>query len=218
MNLSGARIMAIAWILTGGFVLLWGFIRNDRRNRIEMAGLFVLGILVQGPTLLMPHVTEGNLNRTLPFWMILSCLAFVPVWKSAASILKKSLLILLAVWLTFSIFSIERKVEDIIEFRRKAVSFRMEVKRLMPSPPQRAVVFVAEETPKGYSRYRQPLWLALQAEVEIGLKHMYGNPSYQGRLYLTESFKSLPDSLKSADFFVDRFERLSATLPQPEGE
>jgi hypothetical protein len=210
-----SRILAAVWVIGLGSMMLTGFYRSETAARWRAVGMVILVYAVIGPAMLMPHIPEGQFARALPFGIMLAAILMQPVIERLKGNSRVVVLLVLICWIGFSGAAILEKVSDISVFHKKAQNFRQEVMRRMPDPPDRPIQFVAELTPKGYAYYRQPLWFALQAEIEIGLKHMYKDPSYRGRLYLTESFQSLPDSLKSADFFIDRFERLSTIPFQP---
>ncbi len=208
------KVFAALWVGLLGSLQLLGLRIRVRRGEWRIPVLLCLLFLGnQGPALLMNHITEGNVSRSLAFGVILLGYCLYPLWEQGSRVRKRVLAGALVVWLVFSIAAIHGKVSGIKQVHSNAANFRKEVQRLLPVPPDRRVVFVAERTQKGYGEYQQPLWMALPGDADLGLINDYG-PSYKGGdVILVESLSHVPDSVKQVDFLVDRIGKVTRNIP-----
>jgi hypothetical protein len=200
------RVLAAIWALGGAVLIVWLTIRH--RSELEWHALALLATLfavILGPSLFMTHTTEQNFSRVLPFGLLFVAAVLERSWPRISPLLRKSLSAALALWLIFSLHATYGKVQAIVAVHKAGEEFRRRVVELMPVPPQREILFVAEWVPKGYSCWGRPVWeLARGGDVDDGLAIEYGDRSFRGRLVVVRSLDTIPDSLPPPDFAIDK--------------
>ncbi|MCX6601730.1 MAG: hypothetical protein NT025_09250 [bacterium] len=202
------RVLAVAFAATLGFLTLAGLWRSRRRAWRVILLAALLFVVVQGPTLLMARTTEVNFSRSLPFGLLLVAIPLVDTWGSASRRGRYALSILLLAIASLHVAATYAKVSGVVRVSRQARDFRDQVQRLMPSPPDRKLVFVAERTYHGYSSSARPLWMCIPGDATIGMRERYHKPSYRAEVYIIDHSPCLPDSLRDFDFLLDRANRL----------
>jgi hypothetical protein len=210
-GMNAWRMMAAIWVLTAGAVILWLIIkyRAELEWRVLALPAALFGVLL-GPSLLMTHTTEQNFSRVLPFGLLFVGAVLERSWPKISPLLRRSLSIALALWLIFSLHATFGKVQAIVAVHKAGEGFRKRVVELMPVPPKREVLFVAEWVRKGYSCWGRPVWeLARGGDVDDGLAFEYGDRSFCGRLVVVRSLDSIPASLPAPDFTIDKFGTVS---------
>jgi hypothetical protein len=208
------RVLAVGWlVLAAGIVGGLALLRRSVMDWRKLALLAILFFSVQGPSLLQNHITEGNFSRSLPFGLMIVAMVVERNWLEISLRARWILGVIFTLWLGFSIHATIGKVEGIEIVHNRAKAFRSQVHKLMPEPPHRMVLFVAERTPKGYSCWGKPVWeLARGGDLDGGLKFEYNDRSFEARLEMVKSLDSIPSLGLAPDFTIDRYGNVTRIL------
>lgn len=184
-----------------GYLLIAG--KGKWRLPVVLALLFFAG---QGPVLLMPHITEANMTRSLSFGLLLVGHCLIPVIERFRRSAWRFVGVVFILWIGFDLAAVHMKINGILNQHQMAATFRQEVLRLMPEPPDHRLVFLAaapEE--RGYSVFKQPLVVALQqGEIPIGLRELYRKESLEASLQIVSCMESKPVFKGRFDFYIDQ--------------
>ncbi|MBI5059469.1 hypothetical protein HZB60_06780 [candidate division KSB1 bacterium] len=202
---EGGWILGLAVSLTLLIALLagcgiWRAYLAGRGRQIAI--LTILFIAVQGPSLLFAHVNERNLTRSLSLGILLLAIAANALWSDASKRRRALLIGLFGVWLGLSQAAMAEKAVAIVRMHERASRFMDQVQQLMPRPPDRTVIFAAEDAPPGYSEYDQPFWQHLPGTCDVGLRYRYGEPGFRADFYVVSSLDSISDGRPDPDFWV----------------
>jgi hypothetical protein len=198
------RVAAIAWIIGIVVLILLGLISNFRHRTARLPFLlFGLAIAAQGPVLLMPHLTEANMTRSLAIgWLAIASSIQPLMRKDLARVFIPVIMILVVLWFAFDLPAVYYKSTDIIVRQQRADRFRENVKTALPVPPPQTITFaLLDPGYRGYSRYRIPLLMQVAyGEVPTSLQDMYAPHPFNSRSIVVQSAAEA-DSLR-ADYLV----------------
>ena len=184
----GAKLIAIG--ATAGIICLMigGFLTHLRaRSWQTPCLLWLLFFAVQGPVLLMPHLTEGNMARSIGIGWIATAVTLKPLalW-TYGSIVRRSGIILALLWLCLGVQISNQKAHIIVDGQLRSKRFQTEIAGLRDRMRPDSLVFAVEDPGyKGYSYYNQPFFVDVQqGEVPFALREIFNEPDLIATTYL----------------------------------
>jgi hypothetical protein len=202
------RIVAALWMV--GTVGVFGIALRRFRLVDEWRRLLALVVLVyglQGPAMLMPHLSEGNMIRSLVPALLFAAFMLTRIWQHSGSFVKSCIIMTVGLWMVVSTLAVHSKLGNLHDTHSRSTRFRQTVQALMPvPPPDRPVIFVVEKGPKGYSEFTMSIQSSIMGDADLGMRADYRGHQYNNRVIPVESLTDLPDSVANLppDFLVSR--------------
>ncbi|MBK6910787.1 MAG: hypothetical protein IPH10_07635 [bacterium] len=194
-------ILAVVCSAVVAGLLIYGVLRLRKDENLKrVMWLVILFVLMQGPALLFEHTNERNFSRSLPLGILACSFAVSAIWKRSRAGVKLMLVSLLGVWIVLSQAATYDKIDAIMRMHARGTDFLDQVQHLMPTPPDRPILFACESAPQGYSEYDQPFWVFMPGTSDLGLQHRYHAPGFRSDFVVVDSLAASPD----ADFWVSK--------------
>ena len=182
----GAKLIAIG--ATAGIICLMigGFLTLFRaRSWQTPCLLWLLFFAVQGPVLLMPHLTKGNMARSIGIGWIATAVTLKPLalW-TYGSIVRRSGIILALLWLCLGVQISNQKAHIIVDSKLRSKRFQTEIAGLRDRMRPDSLVFAVEDpgykdTATTINRFRRQ-----QGEVPFALREIFNEPDLIATTYL----------------------------------
>lgn len=196
--------LAALWSIGLAVTALLGFVKCLKTESWRLPLLFFVAcLLVQGPVLLMPHLTEANFARSIALGSTGFALCLRPLLQDRVSVRKSLIVYALCVsWLFFDISAVSSKCADMVTGQSRAARYRAQIKNMMPTPDdQRLRIAVMDPKYQGYARYRQPLLQYIRyGDVPFAIEDMYAPDSIAADFVVVENLTEARDA--GASFLV----------------
>jgi hypothetical protein len=174
------KALAMMWTVLGLVVASSGLIVFLRHGKWRLpVVLFAAALIVQGPVLLMPHLTEANFTRSLALgWLAFALTAHAIVIPDSATWIRRLAVVMVSIWLISDLTAVRHKSNDIVTGQQRAARFRQELHVELPVPPARLITLaILDPGYQGYSVYHQPLYVDFRdGEIPFGVRELYQDP------------------------------------------
>ncbi|MBM3328523.1 MAG: glycosyltransferase family 39 protein [Calditrichaeota bacterium] len=161
------RGIYLVWGAISGLVLflpislgLFSVQSRNRKHDLRLTLMLVLAaVFSQVPSLLMEHISEMHLYRSLPFLCMVAAIGLTRAFNATSRVLRALVISTLLVFLLTGLNSIDAKQEFLYDNGARANRMLMQIRRAVPDPEKRSKFWLIPDRSTGeireYSIYQQ---------------------------------------------------------------